>query len=400
VTSANPLKKICVVTGTRAEYGLLTNVMREIKASTQLKLQLVACAAHLSERHGMTVNQIVSDGFKVDARVEMLGESDDRLAMAKAVAKGVAGFAEAYEALQPDCVLLLGDRYEILAAAQSALLMNIPIAHIHGGEVTEGAVDEAIRHAITKMATLHFTAAEPYRQRVIQMGEQPDRVFNVGAPGLDVINTMPRLTKEALEKELNLNFNRPVCLVTYHPVTWGDDSGLQALNDLFLALESFSEATVIWTGANADAQGQQINALVEQWIAGSALAAKFVTSLGSQRYLSLMAIADVVIGNSSSGIIEAPATGTSTVNIGTRQQGRLRSPSVIDCHDDKESMIEAIQTALSPEFQHVAQQKQSVYGSGQTAQRITETLTAFEFDRITGKAFYDLPSHNSTQRDE
>ncbi|MEA1988092.1 MAG: UDP-N-acetylglucosamine 2-epimerase [Pseudomonadota bacterium] len=386
-----PSRKICVVTGTRAEYGLLSNVMTEIKNHPALQLQVVACAAHLSPQHGMTVNQIIADGFTVDARVVMLDEKDSALAMAKAVAKGVAGFADVYDELQPDCILLLGDRYEILAAAEAALLMAIPIAHIHGGEVTEGAVDEAIRHAITKMASLHFTAAEAYRKRVIQMGEQPESVFNYGAPGLDVIHQMIMLSKDELEKDLNLKLNRPVCLVTYHPVTWTKNKGIQALTELFSALDKTENATVVWTGANADEQGQQINASVEEWMKTSPLNTKFVTSLGSKRYLSLMALADVVVGNSSSGIIEAPAMGTPTVNIGSRQQGRLRSASIIDCQEDRNSIKSALNQALSIEFQNLAQQKLSVYGSGQTAKLISDKLAEFPFEQRIGKVFYDLP---------
>ena len=387
----NKHRKICVVTGTRAEYGLLTNVMKEIQNHPALQLQVVACAAHLSEKHGMTVNQIITDGFSVDARIEMLDENaDSRLSVAKAVAKGVAGFADVFERLQPDCVLVLGDRYEILAAAETALLLNIPLAHIHGGEVTEGAVDEAIRHAITKMASLHFTAAEAYQNRVIQMGEQPDCVFNVGAPGLDVIQTMPMLSQTELEQTLNLKLNRPVCLVTYHPVTWSNGLGLSALNALFAALDNLQDATVIWTGANADEQGQQINTAVQAWMQTSTLSTKFVTSLGSQRYLSLMALADIVIGNSSSGIIEAPAMGVPTVNIGTRQQGRLRSPSVIDCEESQLAIEAALKQALSAKFKQLAQQKLSVYGHGQTAQLIAEKLATFPFESRTGKVFYDL----------
>ena len=385
-------KKICVVTGTRAEYGLLTPTLKAIKNHPHLHLQLVACAAHLSPKQGMTVNQIIADGFDISARVEMLDDEDDSaIAMVKAVAKGVAGFAEAYQDLNPDCVLLLGDRYEILAAAESALLMNIPIAHIHGGEVTEGAVDEAIRHAITKMATLHFTAADVYRHRVIQMGEQPDCVFNVGAPGLDVIKQMTLLSQQALEADLGLKLSRPVCLVTYHPVTWGKDRGIKALNELFFALDNLDNATVIWTGANADEQGQQINQLIEAWMENSPLNSQFVTSLGSKRYLSLMALSDVVVGNSSSGIIEAPAMGTPTVNIGTRQQGRLRSPSVIDCEENQAAIRDALQTALSDDFQRLAQQKLSVYGGGQTAKLISAKLAEFAFEKTIGKRFYDLP---------
>ena len=393
----HPVKKICVVTGTRAEYGLLSNVMKEIHKHPKLNLQIVACAAHLSKEQGMTVNQIIDDGFQVDARVEMLDECDSaHLAMAKAVARGVSGFADVYESLKPTCVLLLGDRYEILAAAQTALLMDIPIAHIHGGEVTEGAVDEAIRHAITKMASLHFTAAEAYRNRVIQMGELPETVFNVGAPGLDVIHQIDKIKRNELEKDLGVTLTDPLLLVTYHPVTWDKNKGMAALTDLFHALEKWGKATVIWTGANADEQGQQINQLVKSWVEATSVNAKFVTSLGSKRYLSLMAIADALVGNSSSGIIEAPAMGVPTVNIGRRQQGRLRAASIIDCEADEVSIAQALEKALSTSFKVIAKQKKSLYGSGKIAQLICEKLADFSFSEKIGKPFYDIPNQSLT----
>lgn len=392
MTESKP-KKICVVTGTRAEYGLLSGVMQAIQAQGQLDLQVVACAAHLSEKHGMTLNQILADGFDVDAQVPMLAEGDDQYAMTQSVGRGVMGFADAYRKLEPDVLLILGDRYEILAAAQAALLMQIPIAHIHGGEVTEGAVDEAIRHAITKMASLHFAAAESYRLRIIQMGEQPDCVFNVGAPGLDRIQNMAWLSQAELQQDLGIQIGSPVFLVTYHPVTWGHVQGqaLEALQSLFAALETFETATVIWTGANADADGEKINTWVQEWIAQSKLNVVFKTSLGSLRYLSLMKLADVVVGNSSSGIIEAPAVGTATVNIGDRQKGRLRSPSVIDCDESTESIKQALQLALSDEHQAVTMKKQSLYGLGDSAVQIARVLSEFNVNPSEGKKFYDLP---------
>lgn len=387
------VKKICVVTGTRAEYGLLSGIMARIQQEPTLQLQVIACAAHLSEKYGMTVNQILADGFQVDQRVEMLEDSaeDDQLEVVESVARGVSGFGHAYQALKPDVVLVLGDRYEILAAAQAALLMNIPIAHIHGGEVTEGAVDEAIRHAITKMASLHFTAAESYRKRVIQMGERPETVFNVGAPGLDVIRKLDFLSKEALEADLNLSLDSPVFLVTYHPVTWGNTQGVQALENLCLALEHFEEATVIWTGANADAEGRYLNDFIQNWVKLTPLKVHFATSLGSLRYLSLMKLADAVVGNSSSGIIEAPAVGVPTVNIGTRQKGRLRSPSVIDCDESAYSIEQALRKALSLEQKQIADKKISVYGKGESAKLICDRLVHFSASHLAGKPFYDLP---------
>lgn len=384
------LRKICVVTGTRAEYGLLSRLMSEIQHSEILQLQVIACAAHLSPKHGMTINQIIADGFQVDARVEMLEEGDSEAAMVKSVAKGLVGFADALQQLKPDVVVMLGDRYEMLAAAQAALLMNIPIAHIHGGELTFGAVDESIRHAITKMASLHFTAAEPYRQRVIQMGEQPDRVFNVGAPGLDLIHHLTLLTRQQLEVDLNMSLNSPLFLITYHPVTWGTAAGIEALQNLFSALADFPQATLIWTAPNADAQGEAMHQIIKQWVQTSSLNVQLFASLGSLRYLSVMALADVVIGNSSSGIIEAPALGTATVNIGSRQDGRLRAPSIIDCTESYAAIQQAINVAMTEGFQMSAAKKVSVYGAGNSAQMMTQVLANIELDRLNTKEFYDL----------
>lgn len=384
-------RKVCVVTGTRAEYGLLSGLMTKLQTHEAAELQIVACAAHLSEAYGYTLQTIVDDGFTVDAQVPMLSEKDEGgLSIAKAVARGVSGFAEAFSKLTPDVVVVLGDRYEILAAAQTALLMHIPLAHIHGGEVTEGAVDEALRHAITKMATLHFTAAEAYGQRVIQMGEQPERVFNVGSPGLDVIRQVTPMTVAELESDLGMSLGDELILVTYHPVTWSEDKGAAALQTLMAALESRPNATVIWTGANADEQGKIINETVQKWIENTTLNAKFVMSLGLRRYVSVLALAKAVVGNSSSGIIEAPAMQTPTVNIGRRQQGRLRATSVLDCGERQEEIQACLQQALSTEFQKLAQHTLSCYGDGNTAEKMVQTLLDFPLQKALGKTFYDV----------
>lgn len=388
-------KKICVVTGTRAEYGLLSGLMREIQLHSELSLQLVACAAHLSKEHGMTVNQIIADGFEVDECIEMLEEGDSTKAVAKSVALGVSGFSEAFERLQPDCLVLLGDRYEILAAAQTALLMNIPIAHIHGGEVTQGAVDDSIRHAITKMASLHFVAAEPYRNRVIQMGEQPDRVFNVGAPGLDYIEKIKYVSQNDLETFLALSLNPPLFLVTFHPVTLDVIKGQESLKNLFSALDQFPEATVIWTGANADAQGKFYNDLIQDWLAQTHLNVKFVQSLGSVRYLSLMKLANLVIGNSSSGIIEAPAMGLATVNIGNRQAGRLMANSIFSADESKESIGQMIQTAMAFEGP-----VNCLYGKGDSAKSMVALLAQTDLSGLSKKVFYDLKCSGACSEDK
>ncbi|WP_211245121.1 UDP-N-acetylglucosamine 2-epimerase [Thiomicrospira pelophila] len=386
----NTLRKICVVTGTRAEYGLLSRLMAAIQNAETLQLQVIACAAHLSAKHGMTVNQILADGFQVDAGVEMLEDGDDAVSVVKSVAKGLIGFADALQHLKPDILVMLGDRYEMLAAAQAALLMNVPIAHIHGGELTFGAVDESIRHAITKMASLHFTATEPYRQRVIQMGERPDRVFNVGAPGLDLIRHLRLLTRVQLVTELNMSLNSPLFLITYHPVTWGTAAGMEALQNLFAALAAFPQATIVWTAPNADVQGETMHQMIKRWSHNSILNVHLFASLGSARYLSVMALADVVIGNSSSGIIEAPAIGTPTVNIGSRQQGRLRSPSILDCDESEEGIHQSICKALTLDFQKLAAQKNSVYGQGNSVEKMLKILSEVELKHLNTKAFYDL----------
>lgn len=385
-------KKICIVTGTRAEYGLLSGLMRELQQAQDFDLQVLACAAHLSEQHGMTVNQILADGFRVDARVAMLDAGQDTtVEVARSVGRGVQGMAEAFDVLQPDLVFVLGDRYEILAAAQAALLMHIPLAHIHGGELTHGAVDDAIRHAISKMANLHFVAAEPYRQRLIQMGEAPDSVFNVGAPGLDVIQNTSLLSEEVLSHMLDFKLTHPLLLVTYHPVTWGSQAGIDAVENVFSALEKFDDACIVWTAPNADPQGVELYRKIEAWVARGSVKAKLFTSLGTQGYLSCLSAADAVIGNSSSGIIEAPTIGTPTVNIGTRQDGRLRARSVIDCDESFESIVSALNKALSESMKQCAAEKHSVYGKGDTAKAILAILRETDWSLLKNKMFYDFP---------
>lgn len=393
-TSIRP-KKICVVTGTRAEYGLLSGIMHKIKQSADLQLQLIASAAHLSEKHGMTVNEIISDGFTIDARVPLLSADNSDLGIAHSVAKGLTLFAEVFTEERPDCLLVLGDRYEILAAVQAALFLHIPIAHIHGGEVTEGAVDEAIRHAISKLSNLHFVAAEAYRQRLIQMGEQPHLVFNVGAPGVDKIKEFNPLAKNLLETQLGVKLSTPLLLVTYHPETWGEFDTSQALTEFFNALENMAEHTpftLIWTGANADAGGDLVNQLVAEWLSHSGINGGYFSSLGSHRYLSLMKLAAAVVGNSSSGIIEAPAMLVPTVNIGERQAGRLRSASVIDCPANAKAIEHALQQALSIEFVNSIKNQDCAYGAGKAADNIVDTLEKTDFKKLTSKKFFDLPT--------
>ncbi|RTL56018.1 MAG: UDP-N-acetylglucosamine 2-epimerase (hydrolyzing) [Rhodocyclaceae bacterium] len=381
-------RKICVVTGSRAEYGLLHWVMKAIVAHPALQLQVIATGMHLSPEFGLTYHQIEADGFVIDAKVEMLLSGDTATAVAKSVGLGVIGFADAYARLTPDVVVVLGDRFEILAAAQSAALARIPIAHIHGGETSEGAVDEGIRHAVTKLSTWHFVAAEAYRKRVVQLGEHPDRVFNVGAPGLDSLACLPLLSLAELEVELSMKLGSPLLLVTYHPATLGDVPPGEAVERLLAALDRFPAASVVFTYPNADAGGREIVARLKAYEARHAGRVKGFTSLGQLRYLSLLVQADVVVGNSSSALIEAPAARTATVDVGPRQRGRLKAASVLEAAENADEIAARIAEGLSPDFQASLATVESLYGHGGASQRIVEELVRLR--PVAAKAFFDI----------
>ncbi len=367
-------RKICIVTGSRAEYGLLYCLMKEVAVDPDLQLQIIVTGMHLSPEFGLTYQQIETDGFTIDAKVEMLLSSDSPVGIAKSMGLGVIGFADALGRLKPDILVVLGDRFEILAAAQTALVARIPIAHLHGGETTEGAFDEGVRHAITKMAQWHFVAAEVYRKRVVQLGESPDRVFSFGAPGLDHLQHLSWMGRGPLEESLGIVLNPPVFLVTYHPATLGQREPIAAMNELLVALDDFPDATVVFTYPNADIGGRVLIERLDQWVAANKRRAKAFVSLGQQCYLSLMREADVVIGNSSSGLIEAPALIKATVNIGDRQKGRLKALSVIDAKEDGIAIVDAIKTALSADFRVGLQTTKSLYGLGNVSRRIKDTL--------------------------
>jgi len=381
-----------VVTGTRAEYGLLYWLLREIDDDPDLELQLVVTGAHLAPEFGSTYRAIEADGFEIAARVDSLLASNTEVGVCKSLGLGVIGFADVYESLRPDVLVVLGDRFEILAAAQTAMLCNIPIAHIHGGEVTEGAVDEGIRHAITKMAHLHFVAAEPYARRVIRMGEDPARVWTVGAPALDNIERLTLLTADALAAEVGLTGSDPLFVITYHPVTRSTDGPDDALLQLMGALDRFPRARLLVTKANADADGSRINSAWEDYVRRHGNRAVLVASLGQLRYLSAVKAAAVVIGNSSSGLIEAPALGTPTVNIGDRQRGRLKAPSVLDSRETEQEITAAITRALSPEFRSTLSPNASLYGQAGASHKIKQILKETELDGILMKTFYDGPA--------
>ncbi|MGL4929867.1 MAG: UDP-N-acetylglucosamine 2-epimerase, partial [Plesiomonas sp.] len=340
------MKTIAVFTGSRAEYGLLYWLIKEIQSDPDLQLKLIVSGMHLSPEFGLTAQQIEQDGFTIDEKIEMLLSSDTSVGVVKSMGVALLGLADALPRLQADVLVILGDRFEALAAAQAAMLLGIPVAHLHGGEITEGAYDDAIRHAITKLSHWHFTSTECYRQRVIQMGEQPEQVLNVGAVGLDHLNKTPLMSLAELEDSLAFCLDSSFFVVTYHPVTLADEDPVTTFNALLHALDEFPEHRIILTYPNADDGGRSIIPLLEQYAAKQPLRVKVIPSLGYRRYLSAVAHCSAVIGNSSSGIIEVPSLHVPTVNIGSRQQGRLAANSVIHCQPDQLSIISAIRAAL------------------------------------------------------
>lgn len=383
-------RKIVVVTGTRAEYGLLYWLMREIKEDPALDLKIIATGMHLSPEFGLTYRLIEKDGFNIDAKVEMLLSSDTAVGIGKSIGLGIMGFTEVFAQLAPDLIIVLGDRFESLAAASAALVQRIPLAHIHGGELSEGAIDDAIRHAITKMSHLHFVAAEAYRKRVIQLGESPDHVFNVGAAGLERIKRTTLLSREAWEKQTNFKLGKINFLVTYHPETLNVDETTKTLKALFSALDQFEDANIIFTKANADEAGRLINAQIDDYVARHPKRCAAFITLGDVAYLSALQFVDVAIGNSSSGLIEVPSFGIPTINIGKRQAKRLRAASVIDVGCEAEMIEAAITQALSPAFKQIAAKGCSAYTEDHTSKRITEIIKKADLKQLIIKQFYDV----------
>lgn len=381
-------RRIAVFTGTRAEYGLLYWLMKDIQASDKLELQVIVSAMHLSPEFGLTWKQIEADGFPVDARVEMLLSSDTPVGVVKSIGLGTIGFADALDRLRPDLLVVLGDRFEALAIVQSALVMRIPVAHLHGGEITEGAYDDAIRHAITKMASLHFTATEAYRRRVIQLGEAPDKVFNVGAVGLDHLRRNPPMGAVELSSSLGFELKQPYLIVTYHPVTLAQEDPELTFRALLAALDCHPDHQVILTYPNADNGGRALIPLLEEYARRQPGRVLAIPSLGFRRYLGALSRAAAMIGNSSSGIIEAPAFGVPTVNIGARQQGRLAAASVLHCAPETGAIRRAIATALTPEFAVACRKVENPYGQGDAAGQIVRVLEDHPVDFI--KHFHDL----------
>ena len=368
-------------------------VLHEIQQDPDLELQIIATGMHLSPEFGHTYQAIEEDGFEIDEKVEMLLSSDTPVGVAKSMGVGTMGFAEAFERLEPDIALIPCDRFEALSAAQAALVARIPIAHAYGGETTEGAFDEAIRHSITKMALFHYVTAEPHRNRVIQLGEDPDRVKNFGAPQLDHLNRLDLLDRDEFERSIGFELGDPTFLITYHPVTLEESSPEKAVGELLEALDHFPSARFIFTKANADTEGRVINQRIEEYADSAGDQAEVYTSLGQRRYLSALHHVDLVLGNSSSGLIEAPAIPVPTVNVGDRQKGRLRAKSVLDCLEASEAIKKAIETAFLEEFKRQIRHVSSPYGDGKAAPRIRKHLKSVNIDSLT-KKFYDLKSVN------
>lgn len=382
-------RRICVVTGTRAEYGLLYWLMKEIQGDSDLELQIIATGMHLSPEFGLTYQTIEGDGFHINAKVEMLLSSDTPVGVAKSIGLGVIGFADAFERLRPDIVVVLGDRFEIFAAAQAAMVAKIPIAHIHGGETTEGAFDEAFRHSITKMAHLHFTATDEYRRRVIQLGECPDRVFNVGALGIDNIKKLKLMDRKEFEESINFRLGHRNLIVTFHPVTLETAPAREQFHNLLAALDEMDDTKVIFTKPNADTEGRAIMKMIDGYVAQNSSKSIAFVNLGQLCYLSALQFVDAVVGNSSSGIIEAPSFKIGTINIGDRQRGRSRAESVIDCEPTKEAILTAIKKLYSKEFQAKFKDVKNPYGGGAT-EEIKKILKEKDISGILKKEFYDL----------
>ncbi|GHE98752.1 UDP-N-acetyl glucosamine 2-epimerase [Amycolatopsis deserti] len=391
--------RVCVFTGSRADYGPLLSVIRRLDDDPEIDLRLLVTGSHLLSEKGMTVEDIRADGFRIDERVHNVLASDSPVGVAASFGLGVIGYAQALDRIRPDVFLVLGDRYEALAGAVAAATHRIPIGHICGGEVTAGSTDEWARHAISKVAQLHFVATDSFRRRVIQLGEQPDRVFNVGSPGLDTIRTMNWRGRAELAAEIGVELREPVILVTYHSAT-ADPAGTAAgAVGLAEALARYPDATVILTGTNVDLGSTTAVSPLLEHVRRRGRRAAFNDSLGQQRYLSLLRLADLVVGNSSSALIEAPAVGTPTVNVGSRQDGRPRAESVIDCGETAEEIYEAMRVALGVEHRRLTEAASSPYGDGHAAERIVTILKRARLDSVA-KSFYDLPVPASGMPDE
>ena len=382
-------KKICVVTGTRAEYGLLYWLMKGIEADDKLDLQIIATGMHLSPEFGLTYQEIEKD-FKIDKKIEMMLSSDTAVGISKSMGLAQISFAEAYEQLQSDLLLVLGDRYEIFSAVSAAMITQIPIAHLHGGETTEGAFDESIRHSITKMSHLHFVATEEYKNRVIQLGEHPSRVFNVGGMGIENIKKLPLLSKEEFEKSIDFKLAKKNIIISFHPVTLEKSTAKKQFQALLDAIDTLQDTNIIFTKANTDTDGRIINYMIDEYVNKNSEKSIGFTSLGQLRYLSALQYVDAMVGNSSSGLAEAPSFKIGTINIGDRQKGRIMADSVIDCEPSKDEILNAFDKLYSDDFKNILRVTTNPYGDGCASHKIIDEVKSISLSQLLKKTFYDI----------
>ena len=382
-------RKICIITGTRAEYGLLYWLMKEVQNDDKLKLQIIVTGMHLSPEFGLTYKKIEKN-FKIDKKIEILLSSDTATGISKSMGLAQISFSEAFTDLKPDIIVLLGDRYELFSAASAAMIARIPIAHLHGGEASEGAIDEAIRHSITKMSYLHFTATDSYKKRVIQLGENPQRVFNVGGIGIENIKRNKLLTKDQFEKSISFKLNKKNILVTYHPVTLENKTTKKHFQELLDALESLKDTNIIFTKSNSDSDGRIINQMIDKYVNKNSDKSVGFYSLGQLRYLSALQYVDIVVGNSSSGLLEAPSFKIGTINIGDRQSGRIKAKSVIDCLPNSKLIKKTFEKIYSNKFQKHLKNIENPYDNGSASKKITKVLKKIELNDILKKTFFNI----------
>ncbi|MFD1096347.1 UDP-N-acetylglucosamine 2-epimerase [Salegentibacter chungangensis] len=383
------MRKIAVITGTRAEFGILTPLLEKIKNHSELELQIVACAMHLSPEFGYTIKDIETSGFTVDKKIECLLSSDSAVGVSKSIGLALISFAEVFEEISPDLIIILGDRSEMLAAATGATIANIPIAHIHGGETTEGAYDESLRHAITKMSYLHFASTNKYKKRIIQLGESPDRVYNVGALGLDSVKELELLNKKEFQSAIGFDLNKRNILITYHPVTLETKTASSQFESILTALDELEDTSFIFTHANSDKEGRVINRMIEEYVSNHSPKAIAFKSMGQLKYLSALKHVDIVLGNSSSGILEVPFFNIPTIDIGDRQKGRIASESVIHSEVDSKAISKAIEKAFNPNFRQSIQKQEQIYGDGNSSDKILEVILQAKIEDLK-KPFYDI----------
>ena len=384
------MRKVCVITGTRAEYGVLYWVIKGLSNCEDIQLQLCVTGMHLSPEFGLTYKQIEDDGFHIDDKVEMLLSSDTSVGISKSIGLGIIGFADVFERLKPDILLVLGDRFEILASVTAAMIAKIPIAHCHGGEATEGLIDEPIRHSITKMSQIHFTSTDEYRNRVIQLGENPKSVFNVGALGIENINKLNLLNRSDFEKSIDFKLNKRNFLITFHPVTLDNNTAENQFQSLLNVLKKMNETNFIFTKPNADTGGRIIIKMIDEFVQNNNQNSISFISLGQVRYLSALQFVDIVIGNSSSGLVEVPSFKIPTINIGDRQKGRICAGSVINCECNEHDIEMSVNKALSNEFNEFIKDKDNPHGTGNSSGLIINTLKSIDLTDIVKKEFYNI----------